>query len=74
MNLYDPRRRGTLMAPLNHLNDALFIPFEDRFDAPVPAVSNPPFHSKSQGRFLGVMSENTLDPAFDPSRAPLSSP
>jgi hypothetical protein len=66
MNLYDPRRRGTLMAPFNHLHDALLIALEDCLDAPVPAVSNPPLHSQAEGRLLGVMpEENTLDPSFD---------
>jgi len=66
MNLCDPGRRGTLMAPLNHPSDTFLFAFKDCLDAPVPAVSNPPFQPEPQGCLPGVMpEENTLDPPFD---------
>lgn len=71
MNLRDPRWRGALVAPLHHPVDAFFIPLKDRFDAAVPAVSNPPLHPQVEGRLPGVMpEENALDHPFDHHMCP----
>jgi hypothetical protein len=59
------------MAPLDDLIHSFFIPFEDSFNATVPAVFDPTFHTQSKGCLLGVVTkEDPLDPSFNDDPCP----